>query len=164
MALTKAEKSVVLNKFTDIVNNAASMVFLHIKGIGVNDINGLRSSLRSENGGYSIAKKTLFTKALSDSSIVGDMPKLSGGELAVAYGTDLIAPAREIFSFKKKFNDNITVVGGMFEGKYMTAAEMQAIAEIPSPQVLRGMFVNVINSPIQGMVIALSKIAEKKTA
>ena len=91
------------------------------------------------------------------------MPKLSGGELAVAYGTDLIAPAREIFSFKKKFNDNITVVGGMFEGKYMTAAEMQAIAEIPSPQVLRGMFVNVINSPIQGMVIALSKIAEKKT-
>ena len=58
----------------------------------------------------------------------------------------------------------ITVVGGVFDGKYMTAAEMQAIAEIPEPQVLRGMFVNVINSPIQGMVIALSKIAEKKSA
>lgn len=164
MALTKAEKVVVLKKFTDIVNNASSMVFLHIKGISVNEINGLRSTLRSENGGYSIAKKTLLTKALSDSSIIGDMPKLSGGELAVAYGADLIAPAREIFSFKKKYNDNITVVGGVFEGKYMTAAEMQAIAEIPSPQTLRGMFVNVINSPIQGMVIALSKIAEKKSA
>jgi len=31
-------------------------------------------------------------------------------------------------------------------------------------KLLRGMFVNVINSPIQGMAIALSKIAEKKEA
>ena len=164
MALTKAEKTGVLNNFNTIVKDAASMVFLHIKGITVNDINGLRSTLRENNGGYAVAKKTLFTKALADSSIAGDMPTLSGGELAVAYGSDLIAPAREIFSFKKKYNDLVTVVGGVFDGKYMTAAEMQAIAEIPAPQVLRGMFVNVINSPIQGMVIALNQIAEKKSA
>jgi ribosomal protein L10 len=41
---------------------------------------------------------------------------------------------------------------------------MNAIALIPSVPVLRGMFVNVINSPIQGLVIALDKIAEKKAA
>ena len=164
MALTKAEKTAVLNNFNTIVKDAASIVFLHIKGITVNEINGLRSTLRANNGGYSVAKKTLLTKALNDSSVAGDMPTISGGSLAIAYGSDLIAPAREIFSFKKKYNDLITVVGGVFDGKYMTAAEMQAIAEIPEPQVLRGMFVNVINSPIQGMVIALSKIAEKKSA
>lgn len=164
MALTKAQKVTVLKKFTDIVKDSASMVFLHIQGIGVNDTNQLRSQLRESNGGYAVAKKTLLTKALSESAIAGELPTISGGSLAVAYGSDLIAPAREIFGFKKKFADNITVVGGVFEGKYMTAAEMQAIAEIPSPQVLRGMFVNVINSPIQGMVIALSKIAEQKAA
>lgn len=164
MALTKLQKTEVLKKFNDVVGNAASMVFLHIKGISVNETNTLRNSLRNDGGGYAVAKKTLLTKALNDSSITGDMPTISGGSLAIAYGTDLIAPARAIFGFKKKYADNITVVGGVFEGKYMTAAEMQAIAEIPEPQVLRGMFVNVINSPIQGMVIALSKIAEQKSA
>ena len=38
---------------------------------------------------------------------------------------------------------------------------MTVIASIPSMQVLRGMFVNVINSPIQGLVIALNAIAVK---
>lgn len=111
-----------------------------------------------------LQKKTLFKKALSESSITGEMPELAGGELAVAYATDVIAPAREVFNFKKRFANNITVVGGVFEGKYITSVEAQAIAEIPSTDVLRGMFVNVINSPIQGLVIALNQIAEKKTA
>ncbi len=162
MALLKAKKSEILKKFKDIVDGAASMVFLHSRGISVNDTNQLRAKLRAEGAGYNVAKKTLFTRVLSDAGIAGEIPKLSGGELSVAYSTDLIVPAREIFAFRKKFADNVTVVGGVFEGKFMTAAEMQAIAEIPSPQVLRGMFVNVINSPIQGLVIALSQIAEKQ--
>ncbi len=41
---------------------------------------------------------------------------------------------------------------------------MTAIATIPPVPVLRGMFVNVLNSPIQGFVIALDQIAQKKAA
>ncbi len=164
MALTKIQKTHVLEKFSDIVKNAQSVVFLHIKGISVNDTNMLRENLRNNDGGYNVVKKTLLSKVLSSASITGEIPTLSGGELAIAYSSDLITPAREIFNFKKKYNDNITIIGGIFEGKYISSAEAQAIAAIPAPQVLRGMFVNVINSPIQGMVIALSKIAEKKSA
>ena len=39
---------------------------------------------------------------------------------------------------------------------------MTEIASIPTLQVLRGVFVNVINSPIQGLVLGLNAIAEKK--
>ncbi len=46
----------------------------------------------------------------------------------------------------------------------MNKAEMMEIATIPSRETLLGMFVNVINSPIQGFVVALNSIAEKKTA
>jgi len=51
----------------------------------------------------------------------------------------------------------------VFQGVYKDAEEMTEIASIPSLQVLRGMFVNVINSPIQGMVIALNAVAEKRS-
>ena len=44
----------------------------------------------------------------------------------------------------------------------MDKVAMTEIAAIPSTQVLYGQFVNLINSPIQGLVIALDKIAEKK--
>lgn len=39
---------------------------------------------------------------------------------------------------------------------------MTEIATIPSMQVLRGQFVNLINSPIQRFVVALNQIAESK--
>lgn len=163
MALSKSQKIAALEKFENVVK-APAMVFLHMKGVSVADVNNLRTQLRNAQGGYVVAKKTLFKKALGSTAIAGDMPELAGGELAVAYATELTAPAREVFEFKKKFKDNVTVVGGVFEGKYISANEAQAIADIPAQPVLRGMFVNVINSPIQGLVIALNKIAEKKAA
>jgi large subunit ribosomal protein L10 len=91
------------------------------------------------------------------------MPNLDG-EIAIAYSSDLTTPAREVWNVAQKMGDKLSMAGGVFEGRYMDKAEITAIATIPATPVLRGMFVNVINSPIQGLVIALSKIAEKKTA
>jgi len=97
------------------------------------------------------------------------MPALEG-EVGIAYGKDLIAPAREVFAFQNKFKvgkdgkgGGIVILGGIFEGKYMTKEEMLGIALIPPLSILRGMFVNVINSPIQGFVMALDQIAKKQT-
>ena len=52
-------------------------------------------------------------------------------------------------------------MGGVFESAYMTKEEMLAIAAIPPREVLLGMLVNIMNSPIQGMVIALDQISKK---
>ena len=68
-----------------------------------------------------------------------------------------------VHEFGKKFVDKLVILGGIFEGKLVGQAHMQEIATIPSTQVLRGMFVNVINSPIQGLAIALNAIAQKKS-
>lgn len=88
------------------------------------------------------------------------MPVLDG-EFGLAYGTDLVAPAREIYEFQKKLKDQINIVGGVFENKYMNKENMLSIATIPPLQTLRGMFVNVINSPIQGLAIVLDQMAKK---
>ena len=55
------------------------------------------------------------------------------------------------------------MIGGVFEKKYMNKAEIATIASIPSLKVLYGQFANVINSPIQGLVVAFDQIANKKT-
>jgi large subunit ribosomal protein L10 len=67
-----------------------------------------------------------------------------------------------VYKFQKDNADRWSIVGGIFEGKFMDKASMTEIATIPGEHQLRGMFVNVINSPIQGFVIALNAIAEKK--
>jgi len=144
-----------------VVTKSKSTVFISFSKLLVKDASAIRRSLRGENVGYVVAKKSLFGKVLDGVEVKGNRPKMEG-ELALVYGEDLIAPARSIYDFQKKLDGKVSIVGGIFNGEYKSKEEMLSIASIPSLDVLRGMFVNVINSPIQRFAVALGQIAEKK--
>ncbi len=165
MAITRNKKKEVLKKLEDIVS-MPSLTFVKFRGLSVNDTAEMRKALKGEGVKYTVAKKTLIKKALGEVKIGGDAPELPG-EIAVVYpvakdSADLTAPARSVYAFQKKFEDRVAIVGGVFEGAYLGASAMLEIATIPSRDTLLGMFVNVINSPIQGLAVALGQIAEKK--
>ena len=85
------------------------------------------------------------------------------GEIAVAYSTDPMAPAQSMKEFGSKYKDSLSIVGGIFQGVYKSKEEMTEIASIPSLQVLRGMFAQLINSPLQRFAVVLSKVSETKS-
>ena len=161
MAINKNRKKEIYEKTEGILKDSNSVVFVNFKGLGVSDTTLLRDNLRNSGSSYTVTKKTIVKKALEGSSVEGEMPQLDG-ELALAYSGDLIAPAREVYEFQKKHKEKIDILGGIFEGVFMNREKMLSIAQIPAPQILRGQFVNLINSPIQSFVIALGKIAEKR--
>jgi len=161
MPITLDKKKELVTGLEKSLKTANSAVFVKFDKLTVADVNTLRRNLQAQEVGYVVAKKTLLKRALSSKSIGGEIPELDG-QIAVAYGTDLLTPAREVFAFQKGHKDNISIVGGIFEGKYMNASEMMSIATIPPLQVLRGMFVNLINSPIQRMAVVLDQIALAK--
>ena len=163
MAITKGKKEEVCKKIESIVKDFPTVVFVNFHGLNVTDTTQLKSSLREEDSFYTVTKKTLAKRILQDSPVKGEIPELEG-ELALAYSSDQIAPARGVYEFQKKHKDNISILGGIFEGMYVDKDKMSSIAQIPSMLTLRAQFVNLINSPIQGLVIALNGIADKKEA
>lgn len=163
MAIKKEKKEEICKKIQTIVKDFPTVVFVNFHGLNVTDATQLKGSLREENSFYTVIKKSLAKRVLQDSSITGEIPELEG-ELALAYSEDQIASARGVFEFQKKHKDNISILGGIFEGVFVDKDKMSSIAQIPSLLTLRAQFVNIINSPIQGLVIALSQIAEKKEA
>lgn len=164
MAITKEKKQDIVTKVADALGTAASVVFVHFKGLSVADTSAVRKALKEEGIGYYVAKKTLVKRALAEKGYEGTLPNLPG-ELALAWSSeDPTAAARGIYEAGKKHKDALSIMGGVYENRFIDASGMTAIATIPPLPVLRGMFVNVINSPIQGMVIALDQIASKKTA
>lgn len=162
MAINKAKKGEVVEKLTSAFEKAKSLVFVNFKGLTVGNTTQMRSNLRKEGVSYSVAKKTLTERVLDAQKYVGDKPTLPG-ELAVAWGDDLVAPAREVYAFVKKFPENLKILGGVFEGRYMSKEEIEGIATIPAVPVLHGMLANVMNSPIQRFAVALSEIAKKRS-
>lgn len=165
MAITKQKKSEILAKLSDALKEATSVAFVGFTKLTVADASALRKELKGKGVRYFVAKKTLIRRALSDHGYAGTLPELPG-EVAIAWTAedDATAPARTVYDFGKKLKGALAILGGVFEGAYADAAGMNAIATIPPVPVLRGMFVNVINSPIQGLVIALDKISAQKAA
>ena len=160
MARTKEQKKEIIEKLKTIIGGAKSLVFVNMHGLKVASASTLRRKLKSEGVGFFVAKKTLTAKALEGQKYSGTMPALVG-EFGLVYGTDQVAPAREIYDFQKKLKDQVNIVGGVFENKYMSKEEMMSIALIPPLKTLQGMFVNLLNSPIQGFVMALGEISKK---
>ncbi len=160
MPITKDKKKEIIEKVSDLLKDSKSVVFFNFKGFSVKNTMEMRRALREAQVGYLVAKKTLAKRAFDDAKIEGEIPEIVG-ETALAFGADLIAPAREVYNFQKKFKDSLSIVGGIFDGKYMSKEEMLSIALIPSQETLYAQFVNVINSPIQGLVMALDAIAKQ---
>lgn len=161
MAISKENKKEILTRLETALKGANSVVFVNFHGLTSNDVNSVRKSLKEKGVGYMVAKKTLARKALESLNVPGTMPELTG-ELSIAYGTDMVLPASEVYSFQKKMENKISILGGIFEGKFASQSEMLSVAQIPPLNVLHAQFVNLINSPIQGFVMALSEIAKKK--
>ena len=164
MAKTKAEKGVIIDKLEDAFKTGASSVFVHFTKVTVAEESAMRRALRGDGVSYFVAKKTLMRRALEKLGHAHQSLPLEG-EVAVAYGggEDATLAARLVHEFGKKLADKLTILGGIFEGKLVDGPKMQEIATIPSLQVLRGMFVNVINSPIAGLAIALKAVADKRS-
>ncbi len=160
MAITKAKKEEILTKLTTIKDEADSIVFVHFNALPVKESTLMRTALRKQGVGFLVAKKTLMKRAFGE-VFEGTMPELDG-EIAVAYSTDAIAPAQNIKEFAAKYKESLAIVGGVFQGVFKSKEEMIAIASIPSLQVLKGMFAQLINSPRQRFAVVLSKVAETK--
>ena len=161
MAITKEKKKSISEKLEAILDKAGSLVFVNFHGLAVADEATVRKTLKGKQISYYVAKKTLVKRALETKKYDGDMPVFEG-ELAIVSGEDSVLPASSIYEFVKKHRENLRIMGGVFEGRYQNAAEMSEIAMIPKLEVLYGQVVNLINSPIQGFVMALGAIADKK--
>jgi large subunit ribosomal protein L10 len=158
--LLKSKKEDIVKDLVTSIESSQSVVFVNFHGIKAGDETSLRRDLRDKSVNYRVSRKTLLKRAM-EGKAEGSMPEL-GGEVAIAYADDLIAPAREIYAFQKTHKGSLNILGGIFEGKFVDGAKMTEIAMIPGREVLYAQFVNLINSPIQRFAVVLDQIASKK--
>ena len=161
MAIPKTKKEAIVEKMKSIFTDAQTIVFVQFDKVTAEEANTLRSICADEGVGYLVVKKTLIRKAFIGSPVEGTLPDMDG-EIALAYGNDMLAPARVIGEQGKVLKDRFTIVGGVFENALVSQEEMQAIAAIPPLKALYAQFLTIIRAPVQGCASALSQIADKK--
>ena len=161
MALTRAKKAELIASYSEALKGANSAVYVKFKGLSVADTSKLRSELFGENTHYTVVKKTLWKRATDAAGIKGEAP-VTGEELAVVYGKDLLTPARISYEFSKAHKDTFSILGGIFEGQFKSQKEMLSIATIPPREVLLSQLAYLLKSPITKLAVGLGEVAKTK--
>lgn len=164
MAITKAKKGEIIAKIEEGLQAAETVTFVNFHGLTVSEVTELRKKLREAGVKYYVAKKTLVKRALDAQKVAGTQPALPG-ELALAWSDDAVASPKGIFEFQKTHKEKITLVGGVYQGTYMSKEEITTLATIPSMQGLRGQFVSLLNTSIGAVVRVIdAKAKQMETA
>ena len=129
MAISKEKKRDIVAKLNDAFSEASSIAFVGFTKLTVKDSSRFRTELADKDVRLFVAKKTLIRRALGERGYQGILPELPG-EVAVAWtkGVETTAPARGVFDFGKKLKGALSLLGGVFEGVFLDASTMTAIA------------------------------------
>ena len=154
-------KKELVEQIKSELKEAKSIVFVDYRGITVAEDTAMRKEFRENGVTYKVFKNRLLTRALDSLGITGYDPKMFEGTTAVAFGSDEIAPAK-IFCKHQKDLKKMAVKFGIVDGQIMDQAQMEALAAIPSKEILIAMLLGTLNAPVAGLARALNAIAEKQ--
>jgi large subunit ribosomal protein L10 len=172
MAKSRQQKEATLKQFADHLGTMKVAVFAATDGLTVKENTQLRKNLRAASVSFVGVKKTLLKKALEKHGLDATPLAAFRGNVGVAFGVaDEVQPASLIHAFSKT-NKKLKLTGGILNGSWMTAAEVLALAKLPSKQDLVAKvvwtikapltsFANVLAGPMRGFVQALKAKAEK---
>lgn len=164
MALNKAQKTKQIDSIKEKVAQQKSVIFVDFAKVGSKDLFNLRKSLKEAGCNLKIAKKTLVRVAFGQSGISfwNKMKAVIPGQLALVFGIkDEIAPARIANAFAKA-HENLKILGGIFEGRFIDREKVLVLANLPSRNELLSRLVGSLSSSMTGFVRVLDKVRENK--
>ncbi len=133
------------------------VIITDYKGLDVTTINDLRRRLRAEEIEYKVAKNSLLIRAAKETDI-GLIKDFFKGPSAVAISyDDPVAPARVLTKFAKE-NKNLEIKSGVIGSLVLDVGKINALANLPSREILLGQFLATANGVTTGFVRVLNAI------
>ena len=107
-----------------------------------------------------VVKNSLTGRACEEVGF-GDMKQYLSGMTAIAIGADdPIAPAKVLKEYAEKV-ESFSILAGYLDGKVIDVKTVEALADIPSKEVLIAKFLGSIKSPLYGFAYALQAVIDK---
>jgi large subunit ribosomal protein L10 len=132
--MARPVKEAAVAELTEDFKSANATYLTEYRGLTVTSMKELRRSLGADTK-YSVVKNTL-TKIAAKNAGVDISDDLLVGPSALAFiKGDPIDAARNLKNFQKE-NPLLVVKGGIYEGKFVTTAEIMQLADLESREVL----------------------------
>ncbi|MBQ9021076.1 MAG: 50S ribosomal protein L10 [Eggerthellaceae bacterium] len=146
-----------LVKIKDELAATQAVWIVDYRGLTVKEIQELRRNVRASGASMKVYKNTLMHLALTESELPTMDDLLEGPSAFVFADSDPAAAAKVLKTFAKS-NENLSIKGGMMEGVAYDAAQVEAIASLPSKEELMGQLAGMISGVARGLATTINGV------
>ncbi|MGH9174529.1 MAG: 50S ribosomal protein L10 [Vicinamibacterales bacterium] len=149
------KKVATVAELTDALSRSKLTIVADYRGLSVADLQNLRGQLRPHNCEVRVAKNTLTIRAAQATSMEALEPSLAGPTALVTAFDDPVQPAKIISEFART-SRILAIRAAMLEGALIGAPDVEALASLPSREVLVGKTVGALAGPLYSVVGVLA--------
>jgi large subunit ribosomal protein L10 len=151
----RAEKQIINSEYVARLNASPFFIVLDYRGLKVGPITELRKRLNKAGAEMRVVKNSIFRLAAKEAG-VADLGNSLSGQLAVVTGQrDVASAAKVVKTFSAEF-EKPKVRFGYLKSQRLESADILALADLPSLEVLRAKLLGVIMAPASKLAAVLN--------
>ncbi len=139
-------------ELASILGDSKGTVVVDYRGLNVSDISTLRRHLREQAVEFRVAKNTLLRRAAKAATLDVDDSLFTGPTAIVTSEQDEVAPARLMAEAARVPRTPLSIKGGIYGSRAVSADEIRAIAELPPRETLLARVLGVVQAPASALL------------
>lgn len=156
--MNREEKAAVIDQIADELGSSDAIFALDYRGITVGQIAELREKLRPSDTKLRVAKNSLSELAADKAGVADIKPMLVGPTALALVKGDAASAAKVLSDTARTLRGPLAFKGGMLSGSVLSADDVEAIAKLPSRDVLNAQLVGTIAAPLTGLARTLNAL------
>jgi large subunit ribosomal protein L10 len=158
--MNREEKAAVIDQIAEELGGSDAIIALDYRGITVAQVAELREKLRPIDTKFQVTKNSLAERAADQAGVTDIKPLLVGPTALALVKGDPAAAAKVLSDTARALRGPLVFKGGIMEGNFVSAADVESIAKLPSRDVLNAQLVGTIAAPLSGLVRTLNALVQ----
>jgi large subunit ribosomal protein L10 len=155
LAISKERRQEVKAVYVDLLNQSNAIILTEFSELSVQKMEQLRDEVLKADGRFHVTKNSLLGIALEETG--QPVPEaLLQGPTATGFVFGAVTSVAKTFVDYAKAEEKFSIKGGILDKHILSAADVEALASLPSLDQLRAQIIGLINGPSQGIVSALA--------
>ena len=149
----KEDKERLVAELTERLKSSQTLIVADYRGLTNAEIDALRGQLLEQGARFSVVKNTL-TRRAAEAAGADALLALLEGPTAIAFlesGGDPVAVAKAL-NDAARTTRILAIRGGLLDGRPLSAEEVEALAKLPSPEVVKAQVLGAITAPLTTVV------------
>lgn len=158
MGRTRENKNEVVAEVKGLIEASQMAMVIDFQGLTVAEISDLRNRLRPLGATCKIAKNTLVRRAIDGQEAWQPMQEYLKGTSALLLLKDDLGGAIKAYKSFQKDTKKTELRGGVFEGKALSKADVEAIGDLPSKEQLMAQIAGALNAVTAKVAIGIKEV------